>query len=94
MTVPIPAAGRLALCVLAVSCATAASAAAQIPLGELRGFLAPDFVSAAAPAPSFAALLPPAVELRSVLRMVHLLGLCLGFGTALSLDLNTLLGAC
>ena len=76
--------------VLAMVCSWALPAsAAPIPIDELRGFLAPDFVSTAVPSIAWTSYLLP-LELRSVLRMLHLLGLCLGLGAAIQLDINVL----
>lgn len=69
----------------AVLFATLASGATTDAGWELRGFLAPDFAPALGGAASNAWSLPP-VSWRSALRMVHLVGLCLGLGTALLLD--------
>ncbi|KQT50842.1 hypothetical protein ASG43_06155 [Aureimonas sp. Leaf454] len=93
MSSSFPPAVRLATFVLLVVCAATGSALAEPLLTtELRGFLPPDFATAAAPAPALSGMLhlPPMVELRSVLRMAHLVGLCLGLGLAVALDLSML----
>lgn len=74
--------------VLALTGVSIAQAAPDLGM-ELRGFLPLEFGPGAVQ-PGAQWYLPP-VEPRSVLRMVHLVGLCLGFGTAMMLDGGALL---
>ncbi|MBB3997056.1 hypothetical protein [Aureimonas pseudogalii] len=80
LTLPIALASLLGACAIAGASDLSA---------DLRGFLAPDFLHEKVQAAAVPAFLPaflPPVELRSLLRMIHLVGLCLGFGTAMTLD--------
>ncbi len=80
----------LLLAAVALVCAAGVAQAASGLGWELRGFVAPEFAADAAAGASAAWFLPP-VSGRSALRMVHLLGLCLGLGTALLLDGSVLM---
>ncbi len=80
--------------VLVLGLATAwCAAAGDLHPDDLRGSFPVSFertVSEAGALPSDSGTILPPVELRSILLILHLLGLCLGLGTAISLDLTCL----
>lgn len=68
-------------------------AAEAVPIGawDLRGSLPLELAAQGGAASTLSGWSLPPIELRSLLRMVHLIGLCLGLGTTLLLD-GSLLG--
>ncbi|WP_153003624.1 hypothetical protein [Aureimonas ureilytica] len=77
---------------VALALLLAVGAAEAVPSGawDLRGSLPLEMAAHGGAASTLSGWSLPPVELRSLLRMVHLIGLCLGLGTTLLLDGNLL----
>ena len=79
------------LALLALLLTIGATEAAPIGSWDLRGSLPLEIATGGGAPDRLSGWSLPPIELRSLLRMVHLIGLCLGLGTTLLLD-GSLLG--